>query len=108
MSLKHCLIVCNGYVNKKLLKHILESYRKKIKIVSADGAANSLYKFNITPDYIIGDLDSIKRKVHKHFTKKKVVIKKIPEQEHTDFEKCILFALSKKFNKIIVLGFAGK
>ena len=34
--------------------------RKYDYIICADGGANHLYKMDIIPDYIIGDLDSVK------------------------------------------------
>lgn len=102
---KSALIILDGEINSALLK-------KQIKIhslvISADGASDKLYRLKIIPDYIIGDLDSITPKALAHFEKNNVHIKKIAEQEHNDFEKCLQFALSKKIKSIIVIGYGGK
>ncbi len=74
--------------------------------ISADGASNKLYKWKIIPDYIIGDLDSITPEALAYFKKQKVIIKRIAEQEHNDFEKCIKLALSKKIKDHNCYGYA--
>jgi thiamine pyrophosphokinase len=117
MKKTYCLIVLNGEINKEiLLKYLnrsgsvqnLSDSRSRPLFISADGASNKLCQWKIIPDYIIGDLDSITPKTKSYFKTKKVSIKHIGEQEHTDFEKCIKFALSKKYNEIIVIGYGGK
>ncbi|CAL9728933.1 thiamine pyrophosphokinase [Monosporozyma unispora] len=66
--------------------------------VCADGAANRLYDFfeddeeerlKYKPDYIIGDLDSIKDDVFKYYQSLGVVIIKQTTQYSTDFTKCV-------------------
>lgn len=103
-----CLIVLNGEFKKSLLLKLISKKDTKPAVISADGASNKLYKWNIIPDYIIGDMDSASPKVITYFKKKKVTVIRIAEQEHTDFEKCIKFALSKKLKNITVIGYGGK
>ena len=105
-----CLIVSNGELSKKLLNKFqsLNKPRKKLKIISCDGASDFLYSCKITPDYIIGDLDSINPKTLTYFKNKKVTIKKIHNQNLTDFEKALRFAIFKKLKNIFVVGFSGK
>lgn len=105
---KNCLIVLDGEINKSLLKSYIIKPETKPFLISADGASNKLYKWKIIPNYIIGDLDSIAPKALAYFRKKNVQVRKITEQEHTDFEKCMMFALSKKLNAITVIGYGGK
>jgi thiamine pyrophosphokinase len=107
---RNCIIVCDGQINKRLLFNLLNSPKasKKTILISADGASNTLYRLNIIPDYIIGDLDSISEKALNYFKRKKVHIEKISEQEHNDLEKSINFAISKGIKEILVIGFAGK
>jgi thiamine pyrophosphokinase len=107
---RSCLIICNGQISVKLLKHLLQSGNTSHKpiIISADGASNFLHKNNIVPDYIIGDLDSISASVLKYYRNKKVKIIKVNEQEHNDLEKCIHYALSKNIKYISVIGYGGK
>jgi thiamine pyrophosphokinase len=107
---KACLIVCDGSISKKLINSFLKSASKQtiIPIILADGASNTLFKLKIKPQYIIGDLDSIRFDVFDYYLKSGVEIKQIREQEHNDLEKAIMFAISRKFKKIYVIGFAGK
>ncbi len=103
-----CLIVLDGEINKSLLIKYINKPGIKPILISADGASNKLYEWKIIPDYIIGDLDSITPKALAYFKKKKVNIKRVAEQEHNDFEKCIKFALSEKLKDITVIGYGGK
>jgi thiamine pyrophosphokinase len=102
---KSCLIVCDGTFNKQLLSVFLKEH---IPLISADGASNTLYKFKISPQYIIGDMDSIEADAFEHYLKSGVEIRQLREQEHNDFEKSVMFALSMGFKKMFVIGFAGK
>jgi thiamine pyrophosphokinase len=106
----NCLIVLDGEINKALLRKLFfqNSPRSSFIIIASDGAANTLYKLKYTPDYIVGDLDSISSQVLSNFKKRKVEIRKSPEQQHNDFEKCVLFAGKIGCNKIIIIGFSGK
>lgn len=61
---------------------------------------------NLKPNLIIGDFDSIDNKTLR-FYKNKCEIKKIKRQNDTDVEKAIKFAISKKFDEIILLGGTG-
>lgn len=108
MKYSGCLIILNGEINKNLLTKYLSKTEDRPLIISADGASDKLHQWKIIPDYITGDLDSISPKALAYFKKKKVKIKKVSEQEHNDFEKCIMLALSKKIKDIIVTGYGGK
>lgn len=108
-KLNKCLIVCDGYISKRLLNKFLKNNeRSSFAIISADGASNVLFRLNIKPDYIIGDLDSILPEVLKSYKKAGVKIKKITEQEHNDLDKCISFAITKNLKNIKVIGYGGK
>lgn len=104
-----CLIVCNGDIHRNTLNRFLKfnSYDKSIYIISTDGAANVLRKYRISPDIIIGDLDSVRPETLQYFKSQKIIVKKVINQNQNDLEKAILFAISKKFSEIFVMGFAG-
>lgn len=104
-----CLIVCDGFVSKRLLDILLKkNERSSFAIISADGASNVLYRFKVNPDYIIGDLDSISPRTLLYYKNARVSIRKITEQQHNDMEKCISFALTKGMRFISVIGYGGK
>jgi thiamine pyrophosphokinase len=108
--MNNCLIVCNGELSKNLIQKFtkLNKPRKQLTIIAADGASNFLYKHKITPDYIIGDLDSITPAALKYFITRKVSVRKIHDQYKNDLEKCIRFAIKRKYKLISIVGFSGK
>ncbi len=86
-------IVLNGEVKdyKKTKEIILEENYNYI--IGADGGCNHLFKMNITPNYIVGDLDSIKREVIEYYENKNVTFKRYPShKDETDSEICIYLA----------------
>ena len=103
---KSAIIFLNGIFPEN---RILNAYIKKSDvIIAADGGGNFLRKKNILPHYVIGDLDSLTKDNYKFYKSKKVRIKKIREQETTDFEKCINFCLENSINEVFVLGATGQ
>ena len=104
--MKGCIILANGYIPKK--RDIVYLRKNGYKyFICADGGANSAKKLNMIPDIIIGDLDSITAESLQHYKKKRVIIKKITRQNDTDVEKCIKYAVGKKFTDIVLLGATG-
>ncbi len=71
-------------------------YDSSYKLVAADGGANCLREWGFEPDFVVGDLDSVKDKegaVH------------IPDQDSTDLEKCLGYVEAPLF---YAMGFVGK
>ena len=73
-------------------------------IICADGGANGIVKSGIVPNIILGDLDSITKANINYFRKKGVEIRKITEQDTTDFEKSLFYILEHNLNNVIVFG----
>ena len=100
-----------GY-EKEFLNEIID---EKDIVFCADGGANYTYKYNIYPNYIIGDLDSIDTVVLDFYKKEMVkIIKFDPEKNYTDFE-LILHEIERYqkdnniiFDNVYVLGGLGK
>ena len=80
----------------------------------ADGGANFAFKYGKMPEVIIGDLDSIEKKVLEYYKNKNILIKKFPkDKDFTDFELILkeINKISKNKNfveKIFVVGGLGK
>lgn len=97
------------FLNGKIPFKIIDNYRiEESYLICADGAANMLKEHKITPDIIIGDLDSIKKDVLKHYRKKGVEIRKIEEQETTDFEKALLYCVENNLKNLLIFGASSK
>lgn len=70
-------------------------------LVAADGGANALAAFGHMPQHVIGDMDSLDPALMSRMRDR---IIHIPEQDSTDFDKC-LHALHAPF--VLALGFDG-
>jgi thiamine pyrophosphokinase len=77
-------------------------------LIAADSGANCLFRYNIKPDLLVGDFDSIDKKVLDHFKKSNCSIDTYPtEKDFTDTEIAVEKALSMKPNKIVLMGCTG-
>jgi len=103
--MEKCIIVGNGF--KPLKKDILLLRKKNYNfLICADAGADHLYKMNIIPDLIIGDLDSISQKVLSFYSNKTKILH-IKRQNDTDIEKALKYAISLKYDEVILLGVIG-
>src|SRR5438445_8562526 len=79
------------------------------RIIATDGAAKYAHAYEIHPDIIIGDMDSITKEIRKFYEDKGARIIEDSGQETNDFEKALKFILDESLGKdIIVLGIHGK
>ena len=72
-------------------------------IICADGAANRIIEMGITPDFVVGDLDSIEQ----DYLLNDIEIIQKPDQDTNDFEKCLTFATDIGFQTLLILGMHG-
>jgi thiamine pyrophosphokinase len=72
----------------------------------ADGGANAARELGLHPDAIVGDLDSISAESLAHFQNVPTV--HVPEQDRTDAEKAVEYALARApFEEITLFGATG-
>ena len=90
------LVVLLGGANvaRKQFNTVIDS---KIKLICADGGANLALNYGVTPDLIVGDMDSFTGSF-----KGKII--HLLEQDTTDFEKCLYTVEAPLY---IGLGFLG-
>lgn len=98
------IIFLNGTRPDKKLIHFVNT---NVPIIAADGAANKMLALRLKPSYIVGDGDSYKKHYKDHHKDVEIKIIHVPEQDSTDFEKCILFAKNKDLFPSLVLGING-
>jgi thiamine pyrophosphokinase len=75
-------------------------------IVCADGGANHARTLRITPDVILGDLDSITSSTKKFFAHIPTLL--IEDQYSTDLEKAIAFCIKRKAKTVDIIGALGE
>ncbi|MCH7771016.1 MAG: thiamine diphosphokinase [Bacteroidetes bacterium] len=103
--MKKCIILANG---KPPRKNIIIFFQKDgfDTIICADGGADSALRLGLTPDFIIGDLDSISKEAIKKFKSTSKILQ-YKRQNDTDVEKCLKFAIKNKFDEALLIGVTG-
>ena len=101
---KQALIIANGDPPKK--KRLALLVKQASTVICADGGANTALKMGITPDAIVGDLDSIHAEALVKF--RRLAIHEDRNDETTDLEKAITWAIRSKYDHITVVGAFGK
>lgn len=101
---KNCIIVANGAIS---------DYNKSVELIddncfliACDGGLNHIHNMRLTPDLIIGDLDSVDSNMLNFYNN--VAIEKFSKyKDKTDLELAILKAIDLNFSNIKVLGACG-
>ncbi|MEQ9090598.1 MAG: thiamine diphosphokinase [Balneola sp.] len=97
----HALIICGGTPPTKAL---LETHIKKADIqIGADSGGHVFLGYGFTPDIVLGDLDSFKYTNHEN-----IEVLKLEDQNSTDLDKALNYALKKGVTSCSVLGALGK
>jgi len=100
------LIICSGSVEDY-------SYYKKYfegakAVICVDGGAKHLRKFEVVPDVLIGDFDSISYEDFEYYKSMNVEIKKCPtKKDMTDTEIAVNYSIDKGFKEIVIIGGIG-
>jgi len=89
--------------NRPLSSKVIELAKDKL-VVAADAGADRLLKYNIMPDAVIGDLDSISDKASTKLEEWIVSNKNI---QKTDLEKAVEYAFKKGATEIQIIGWSG-
>ena len=99
----HALIILNSPLPPP------ERYREYLEgadfILCADGGANRALEAGLTPDYVIGDLDSITEATRAKLPAERLISR--PSQYASDLEKTLEFALELGVRSAAVLGVEG-
>lgn len=97
---KKSVILCSGQPPER--SQIVHSLKDSDLFIAADGGGNTAREMNLSPDLVIGDLDSYN---HKKTDSWKVV--KRPDQNLNDLEKALHYALKQQISEVVVYGATG-
>ena len=89
--------------NRPLCSKVIELAKNSL-VVAADAGADRLLKFNIVPDWIIGDLDSVSEKTITKLEDWTITNKDI---QKTDLEKAVDYAFAKGVKDVVIVGWEG-
>jgi thiamine pyrophosphokinase len=101
---QRALLICNGEHPSRSLARRLA--RQCNFTVAADGGANIARKLGLTPDLIIGDLDSITRATRRFFSSTTVI--RVARQDNTDLEKALDHIVTMpSLGEVVIIGATG-
>lgn len=94
-------LIANGALhNYSFFKTQIESYHM---IIAVDGGAAHCHKMELTPDFLIGDLDSIPPELTEKFSEKRIK-RFASEKDETDLELAIQFTFQQGIERIGIFG----
>ena len=101
-----CLLMANGVYGDIAIYY--EMAHRVDLVVCADGGANFAYQMGITPDCIVGDLDSIRPEIREYFANQGVRFIVYPAaKDYTDFQLALEAAEEMGADEIILIGTLG-
>jgi thiamine pyrophosphokinase len=103
--MEKCLVIANGAPPKG---EEIAYFRRKgyDTLLAADGGAEAARRLDLTPDYIVGDFDSVSDETLERFRGASEIVH-VAEQDSTDVEKCFRFALERGAKRAVVFGAFG-
>jgi thiamine pyrophosphokinase len=106
MERKQAAMVLNGELANH---HLLEFYDSSAWLkIAVDGGLRYFHLANVSPDVLIGDLDSITREERTWAEKQHTHIIQYPvEKDETDYELALQYVLEQKVEKICILAALG-
>jgi len=97
------LVVANGQPpSPALLRRLAEAADM---VVAADGGAAAVLAVGITPDAVVGDLDSITE--HPELSLPPEILHRVPDPATTDLQKAVVFALERGAQAIDIVAAGG-
>lgn len=106
--MKVCLIVTGGRLDLAFARSFLEK-EKFYKVIAVDGGLESVKALGITPDYVVGDFDTVDKEVLEEFRKVPYIVWEShrPEKNETDTELARNRALTLACDRIVFMGATG-
>lgn len=97
------LVIANGPLPRR--SRYAAVLEQPCRVLCADGGADRAIEAGITPDFVIGDFDSLRGETRATMAAEKMIHR--PSQYATDLEKTLAFALELGAASVVVLGVSG-
>lgn len=106
--MRTCLIVTGGKLDMAFARSFLEKETFD-KIIAVDGGLEAAEELGLTPDYVVGDLDTVSTPVVERYRKLPFIVweQHKPEKNETDTELARSRALTLGCDKVVFLGATG-
>ena len=102
---KRACIVTGGTLSETLLEKYISEYPEDVWIV-VDGALTVTHQLGLSPDYIVGDFDTVDNALLA-FYDEKIILRHPPEKDQTDTELAVETALQAGCESILFFGATG-
>ena len=101
------VLICGGEIEDSFALSFLDRIRPEY-IIGIDRGLEFCYKYNIVPNYILGDFDSISPEVLSYYESRDIPLERYkPEKDATDTRIGLELALKLKSREIFLLGATG-
>lgn len=101
------ILVCGGEIEDSFALTVFERICPGY-IIGIDRGVEFCYKYNIVPNYILGDFDSISPEILSYYEKQDIPVKRYrPEKDATDTRIALELTLELKCTEIVLLGATG-
>ena len=103
-----CLIIRGGKLDLAFARSFLERETFH-KVIAVDGGLEAVRALGLTPDYVVGDFDTVEEDVIEEFRKASYIVWEShkPEKNETDTELARNRALTLACDRIVFLGATG-
>ncbi len=102
LSKYEAVIIADGLFPQS--ETVLELIRDAGLVICCDGATRKALENGFSPDYIVGDLDSLEERLKMQFAD---CLIHMPDQETNDLTKAVRFAVSKGIKNVLIVGATG-
>ena len=108
MKKKKAIIICGGFIETDFALETIRDARPDC-IIAADKGLEFLHQHKIMPDVIVGDFDSVSKKVLSHYVGEKTIsiYQHDPKKESSDTELAIEAAMELEHKELLILGATG-
>ncbi|HQA68478.1 MAG TPA: thiamine diphosphokinase [Aggregatilineales bacterium] len=107
--MQHAIVLANGEIqDADELRERLAGVSSGALVLAANGGSRHVQALGLTPDLVIGDLDSISPALREQFEAQGVAVRQAPaRKDETDLELALLHAAAQGAEQIVVVGALG-